>query len=433
MVSQTLAIHFGQNWADQRPGLGFDIVSLIVALALHSPLLFIRFDAKKKAEDNPKNRLVQVKMLDEMPKKEVVPPPPPPPVEKPKSTFLKKIIHLARREPPPPPPPPIEQKAPVPQKLQDAPRPLQLQPKLDLPKVQPKLQTKTGFTTTADPKLVEQKKLAMAGPIGIAPLSAQRLGTVADPKKIKNDKGSFRIASNEKLNAIGGGPALAGAPAAALEIHTGRASAEKFSAPLTQRTDKGHIGAVTANGLAAGPNMGLRDTVIARDAPAAMIGGGKAGGLPGGVPGGVAGGIGTRQNAGHYDPAGVAGAPAGGVRGGLIDGGARTGAPMAAGRVVGKKSMFTITGPLKDRRILRQVTPEYPAWAQAQGIEASVVLEFTVTAAGDVKTTVLVRRTSGYPKLDETAIKALRQWKFVPLSDENREEVGLITFNYTLD
>jgi TonB family protein len=47
---------------------------------------------------------------------------------------------------------------------------------------------------------------------------------------------------------------------------------------------------------------------------------------------------------------------------------------------------------------------------------------------------MVVRRTSGYPKLDESAIKALKQWKFVALTtDENREEVGQITFNYSLN
>ena len=99
-----------------------------------------------------------------------------------------------------------------------------------------------------------------------------------------------------------------------------------------------------------------------------------------------------------------------------------------------KKSLFTITGPLQNRTIIKQVPPEYPAWAQAQGLEASVVLEFTVDPMGLVKNTIVVRRTSGYPKLDDTAIEALRKWKFAPLADgANREEVGLITFNYSLN
>lgn len=98
---------------------------------------------------------------------------------------------------------------------------------------------------------------------------------------------------------------------------------------------------------------------------------------------------------------------------------------------VAKKSLFVISGPLKDRGIEHQVSPEYPEWAQSQGLEASLTLEFTVDPMGQVKNIIVIRRTSGYPRLDETAIQALRRWKFVPLA-EDREEVGLITFKYSL-
>ena len=95
--------------------------------------------------------------------------------------------------------------------------------------------------------------------------------------------------------------------------------------------------------------------------------------------------------------------------------------------------MFSITGPLKNRGIKKKVIPEYPGWAQEKGIEAAVVLQFTVSPEGFVKNSIVVRRTSGYPKLDNSAIKALRKWRFVPLTDgSNRQEVGNITFNFTL-
>jgi TonB family protein len=184
--------------------------------------------------------------------------------------------------------------------------------------------------------------------------------------------------------------------------------------------DKGHLGAVP--GAPLDPKMGLRDKIIARDAAQNQIAG---------VNGVQANGSGlqmptvaTKRDAGRFDaaPAALGAAPA-----------ASRPAPVAIAppKPKEKKSMFTITGPLSDRQILKQVAPEYPAWAQAQGIEAAVVLEFTVDSAGNVKPNVVVRRTSGYQKLDDTAIDALRQWKFVPL-DANRDEVGLITFNYSL-
>ncbi len=153
------------------------------------------------------------------------------------------------------------------------------------------------------------------------------------------------------------------------------------------------------------------------------------------MAGGIPGGTGTKRDAGRFQGTGVAGGVEGGT--GLGSGSVRSAAPKineVAVRKKEKQSMFTITGPLKDRKIEKQVIPDYPAWAQSQGIEASVVLEFTVDANGFVKNNVVVRRTSGYPKLDDTAIKALRLWKFVALvGDENREEVGLITFNYSLN
>jgi TonB family protein len=261
---------------------------------------------------------------------------------------------------------------------------------------------------------------------------------VEDRAKLKSDKGNFEVGSKD-IKDIGGdtGPSLAGAgPAPTLAIRTGnKGSVEKFSAAPIQKSDKGRIGGVAVENVG-GPQLGLRDSIIARDAAPTQIASGRAGGVAGGVPGGVPGA--SKRDAGRFG--GTEGGAVGGVAGGRgsVVGGTgtstiATGGAAAPTRAREKKSMFTITGPLKDRQILRQVAPEYPSWAQQQGIEASVVLEFTVDTAGEVKPNIVVRRTSGYPKLDETAIRALRQWKFVPLpADRNEDQVGLITFNYSL-
>jgi TonB family protein len=308
-------------------------------------------------------------------------------------------------------------------KLADvAPKPLELQPKLDLPKIQPTLENKTGFKPTADAKLLQQQKQLMSAPVpGIAPISALKLGINDNRAAVKNDKGNFKIAQTENLKSIGGGPALANA-GPAIAIRTNRTgTTENFSAPVAQKLDKGRIGAVPTGNLNTGPALGLRDTMIARDAAPSQIGG-RAGGVTGGLPGGTG-----KKDAGRFQaPAAPIGTPSG----------IGTSAPLAPTipRKREKTQMFSITGDLKDRKIEKQVAPEYPAWAQEQGISASVVLEFTVDPSGSVKSTVVVRRTSGYPKLDETAIRALRQWKFVALPDGvNRDEVGTITFNYSLN
>jgi TonB family protein len=95
--------------------------------------------------------------------------------------------------------------------------------------------------------------------------------------------------------------------------------------------------------------------------------------------------------------------------------------------------MFTITGPLKDRKVLSQVVPEYPEWARSQGVEDLVVLQFTVTPEGRVKENIQSLRASAYPELDALAKEALLQWVFVPLPDGQwRDEVGTITMSFSV-
>ncbi len=442
MVSQTMTstgINTGSSWADQGTSIRMDTMSLVIAVLLHAPLYFVHVDAHKKQIDKPSERLVSVDLVDTLKKEEPAPPPPPAPA--PKGNSIKdRLLKLVHKEPPPP--APAVKEKPVEQKLVDAPNKIALAPKLDVAdKIAPKLQTKSGFETKADPKLIEQKQLAMNTAVGgIAPLSAKRMGVIENRDLInKSDKGKFAVGT-KSVSDIGGdtGPSLAGAmPAQTLAINTaGKSSVEKFSAAPVQKSDKGRIGGVAVPTVGGGPQLGLRDSIIARDAGPGQIAG-KAGGVAGGIPGGVPGG--TKRDAGRFGgtDGGVAGGVAGGRVGGVVGGtGSSTIASgnAAVARAREKKSMFTITGELSNRQIVRQVTPEYPAWAQAQGVEASVVLEFTVDAEGNVKPNVVVRRTTGYPKLDDSAIRALRQWKFAPLpaGQENKEEVGLITFNYSL-
>lgn len=426
----TSPIHFNYSWAEQGTSFKFDASCLIMALLLHVPLYFIKMDAHKKSSDRPTSRLVSVDLIEpEAPKPVVVAPPPVPE----KASMFEKLKALVKKEPPPPPPPAPEVKQP--EKLMDVPKPIELKAKLDNPALaQPKLESKSGFQTKLDPNLVKEQQLAAKNSGGsIAPLSAKKLGTMDDRTTLKNSKGNFQVSQKEQLNSIGDGPALAGgAPAPTLALRTGnKASTEKFSAPITQKSDKGTLGAVPGSDLNA-PKMGLRDAIIARDAAPTAIG---STGRPGGMPGGVPGGTGTKQNAGSFQGGGATGL--GGPAGQPAVGDVATKIPALASVPVKKKekkSMFVITGPLSNRPIEKQVAPDYPGWAQAQGIEAAVVLEFTVDPMGFVKNSIVVRRTSGYPKLDDTAIEALRKWKFSPLNDgANREEVGMITFNYSLN
>lgn len=99
-----------------------------------------------------------------------------------------------------------------------------------------------------------------------------------------------------------------------------------------------------------------------------------------------------------------------------------------------KNKGFDIAGPLNNRPIVHKVIPQYPAWAEEQGIIGSVRLYFTVTPEGTVRTNIRVTKTTGYPQLDQLGIDALKQWQFSPVSsdDEGKGEWGIITFTFSL-
>lgn len=100
------------------------------------------------------------------------------------------------------------------------------------------------------------------------------------------------------------------------------------------------------------------------------------------------------------------GADSGGVAGPAAGGGGSTagGGPGGGG------------GP--GRQLHYQEPLEYPDWAKEQGIDARVVLRFKVMPDGTVDSSVIVRRTSGWRKLDELAIRALRNFLFEPLGPQ---------------
>ena len=61
---------------------------------------------------------------------------------------------------------------------------------------------------------------------------------------------------------------------------------------------------------------------------------------------------------------------------------------------------------------LVRINPDYPADALAARVEGSVVLEFTVTAAGAIKDAVVVESSS--PMFDAAALAALGKWRYQP-------------------
>jgi periplasmic protein TonB len=113
-----------------------------------------------------------------------------------------------------------------------------------------------------------------------------------------------------------------------------------------------------------------------------------------GVPGGVEGG--------------VPGAVIGGVAGGVIEAPPPPPPPPAPVRPV------RVGGEHKIPTLLKRVEPEYPRLAIAANVRGVVILEATVDERGEVSDVRVLR--SVHPLIDSEAVKALRQWRYTPLT-----------------
>jgi TonB family protein len=69
---------------------------------------------------------------------------------------------------------------------------------------------------------------------------------------------------------------------------------------------------------------------------------------------------------------------------------------------------FKIFGALENRPISERYLPKYPRWAEEQGLECNVTIHFFVQPDGGVKNNLYVEASSGYPEMDNLAMKALR-------------------------
>jgi protein TonB len=143
------------------------------------------------------------------------------------------------------------------------------------------------------------------------------------------------------------------------------------------------------------------------------------------VPSGVAGGV----------VGGVAGGQVGGVVGGVL-GSIVSSAPVAVPKVAPpppppppqrvKLSTGVISGLL-----IRKVAPVYPPLAKQARISGKVVLEAVIGRDGTIRN---LRAVSGHPMLIQSAIEAVRQWRYRPyiLDGEPVEVDTQVTINFTL-
>jgi len=84
----------------------------------------------------------------------------------------------------------------------------------------------------------------------------------------------------------------------------------------------------------------------------------------------------------------------------------------------------------QDPSSLQNPSPRYPWEARVHGWEGTVFLQAFVTSTGQA-TSVQVVRSSGHPVLDETALAALRQWRFVPAHRGDQKVASLVEIPVT--
>jgi bla regulator protein blaR1 len=79
-----------------------------------------------------------------------------------------------------------------------------------------------------------------------------------------------------------------------------------------------------------------------------------------------------------------------------------------------------------ERKLVSKVNPSYPAEAKKKGIEGIVQLDVRITAAGAVED---VKVTKGRSELNDSAVSAVRQWKYEAGPQDTR---ATLTINYRL-
>ena len=137
------------------------------------------------------------------------------------------------------------------------------------------------------------------------------------------------------------------------------------------------------------------------EAPPAMAG--VVGGVPGGVPGGAMGG----------------------VLGGIV------GSSLPPPKVAAPQKIRVSSGVVAGNKISGP-NPVYPAIAKTARIQGQVVLQATISKQGTIEN---LHAVSGPPMLWQSAIDAVRQWRYKPyiLNGEAVEVETTIQVNFTLN
>jgi TonB family protein len=154
-----------------------------------------------------------------------------------------------------------------------------------------------------------------------------------------------------------------------------------------------------------------------KDLPGSVDGG--IGGVVGGVVGGIVGGV----------PGGVGGGVPGGVGTPAPTFGATTARPGEVPPPKPSVKIVRVGGTIKQPVKIVDVKPIYPEEARAAGVQGVVIIELQLATDGSVADARILR---SIPMLDEAALGAARQWRFLPtlLNGEPVELVMTVTINF---
>jgi len=94
---------------------------------------------------------------------------------------------------------------------------------------------------------------------------------------------------------------------------------------------------------------------------------------------------------------------------------------------------WSLEGPAGSRRLLRRALPQSPSWVSERGLDLSVQVKFQVQPDGSVKPGAVVKRTSGFPEIDQRALDALKKWRFdAAPAKAGPETWGVVTFRFLM-
>lgn len=131
----------------------------------------------------------------------------------------------------------------------------------------------------------------------------------------------------------------------------------------------------------------------------------------------------TSSNMGVIGGVGPAGSP-GGVLGGVL-----ASANSAAPKIEVKK--LRVSAGVQASKLISQPKPVYPPIAKQARVQGTVVLAATISKSGTIDN---LRVVSGHPMLTQSALQAVRQWRYQPtyLNGEPVEVETTINVNFSL-